>query len=128
MDAFLDCVFFFDFKPFFKKVIVNLSFYCNAFVAFLRRLFPPSSKLAYVYLFKVSRNVIVSSQCSTANYILNCTVFILELLFLPRKGYKTITVTEKIHKDIKKRAEEANLTLKQYVEYLFAEDKAAKGA
>ena len=47
---------------------------------------------------------------------------------MPRKGYKTITVTEKIHEDIKKRAEEANLTLRAYVEYLFANDKAAKDA
>jgi hypothetical protein len=46
--------------------------------------------------------------------------------FLPRKGYKTITVTDKVHGDIKKRAEETNRTLKEYVEYLFANDKVVK--
>jgi hypothetical protein len=43
---------------------------------------------------------------------------------LPRKGYKTITVTEKIHEIIQKQAKEANLTLKEYVEYLLAQEKA----
>jgi hypothetical protein len=46
--------------------------------------------------------------------------------FLPRKGYKCITVNEKIHEDIKKRAQESNRTLKEYVEYLIAKDKVAK--
>ena len=45
---------------------------------------------------------------------------------MPRKGYKTITVTEKTHVDIKKRAEETNRTMKAYVEYLCAKDKVAK--
>ena len=48
------------------------------------------------------------------------------MLVLPRKGYKCITVTEKLHEDIKKRAKETNRTLREYVEYLFAKDKAAK--
>jgi hypothetical protein len=48
------------------------------------------------------------------------------LLFLPRKGYKTITVTEKVHADIKTRANETNRTLKEYIEYLFANDTVAK--
>jgi len=48
------------------------------------------------------------------------------LLFLPRKGYKTITVTDKVHADIKKRANETNRTLKEYIEYLFANDTIAK--
>jgi hypothetical protein len=50
----------------------------------------------------------------------------LEADILPRKGYKCITVTDKVHQDIRKRAEEANLTLKEYVEYLLAKDKGAK--
>jgi hypothetical protein len=45
---------------------------------------------------------------------------------LPRKGYKCITVTEKIHGDISKRAKETNRTMKDYVEYLLAKEKAAK--
>jgi len=45
---------------------------------------------------------------------------------LPRKGYKCITVTDKVHEDIRKRAKETNLTMKQYVEFLLAKDKVAK--
>jgi hypothetical protein len=45
---------------------------------------------------------------------------------LPRKGYKCITVTEKVHEDIKKRAIETNRTMREYVEYLLAKDKTAK--
>jgi hypothetical protein len=45
---------------------------------------------------------------------------------LPRKGYKCITVTEKVHEEIRKRAEETNRTMREYVEYLFAKDKVAK--
>ena len=37
MNAFLDGVFFFDFEPFLKEVIVNLSFHGYAFVALFRR-------------------------------------------------------------------------------------------
>jgi len=48
------------------------------------------------------------------------------LLFLPRKGYKTITLTDKVHADIKKRAIETNRTLKEYIEYLFANNTLAK--
>jgi hypothetical protein len=45
---------------------------------------------------------------------------------LPRKGYKCITITEKVHEDIKKRAIETNRTMREYVEYLLAKDKTAK--
>jgi hypothetical protein len=45
---------------------------------------------------------------------------------LPRKGYKCITVTEKVHEEIKKKAEETNQTMREYVEYLIAKDKASK--
>ena len=48
------------------------------------------------------------------------------MVVLPRKGYKCITVTDKVHEDIRKRAEETNLTMKEYLEYLLAKDKAAK--
>jgi hypothetical protein len=45
---------------------------------------------------------------------------------LPRKGYKCITVTDKVHEDIKKRAKETNRTIREYVEYLLAKDKTTK--
>jgi len=45
---------------------------------------------------------------------------------LPRKGYKCITVTEKIHQEISKRAKESNRTIKEYVEFLLANQKATK--
>jgi len=45
---------------------------------------------------------------------------------LPRKGYKCITVTDKVHEEVKKRAKETKRTMRQYVEYLLAKDKASK--
>lgn len=45
---------------------------------------------------------------------------------MPRKGFKCITVTDKVHQDIKKRAKETNRSLREYVEYLLAKDKVAK--
>ena len=45
---------------------------------------------------------------------------------MPHKGYKCITVTDKVHEDIKKRAHETNRNLREYVEYLLAKDKVAK--
>jgi len=45
---------------------------------------------------------------------------------LPRKGYKCITVTDKVHAEIRKRARETNRNMKEYLEYLLAKDKAAK--
>ena len=45
---------------------------------------------------------------------------------MPRKGYKCITVTEKVHGDIRKRAKETNRTIREYIEYLLAKEKAAK--
>jgi len=49
-----------------------------------------------------------------------------EVGLLPRKGDKCITVNEKIHEDIKKRAQETNRTIKDYVEYLLAKDKVSR--
>jgi len=43
---------------------------------------------------------------------------------LPRKGFKCITVTDKVHEDLKKKAKETNRTLREYVEYLIKKDKA----
>ncbi|MGD0072246.1 MAG: hypothetical protein ABSB71_11890 [Candidatus Bathyarchaeia archaeon] len=45
---------------------------------------------------------------------------------MPRKGYKSITVTKKVHEVIKKRSKETNRTIREYVEYLLAKDKTAK--
>jgi hypothetical protein len=45
---------------------------------------------------------------------------------LPRKGYKCITVTDKIHEEIRKKAKETNRTIREYVEYLLAKDKTLK--
>lgn len=45
---------------------------------------------------------------------------------MPRKGYKCITVTEKVHQDLKKRARETDRTIREYVEYLLAKDKSSR--
>lgn len=45
---------------------------------------------------------------------------------MPRKGYKCITINEKTHEAIKKRAKESNRNIREYVEDLLAKDKAAK--
>lgn len=45
---------------------------------------------------------------------------------MPRKGYKCITVNEKVHEDVKKRAQDSNLTIKEYIEQLVLKDKSAK--
>jgi hypothetical protein len=56
-----------------------------------------------------------------------CTVkYREEIGLLPRKGYKCITVTERIHEDIRKRASETNRTMKEYIEYLLTKEKTAK--
>jgi hypothetical protein len=45
---------------------------------------------------------------------------------LPRKGYKCITVTEKLHEEIRKRAQANNLNMKEYIEQLMANEKVTK--
>ncbi|MGD0449597.1 MAG: hypothetical protein ABSA79_00900 [Candidatus Bathyarchaeia archaeon] len=45
---------------------------------------------------------------------------------MPRRGYKCITVSDKVHEDIKKRAKETNRTIREYVEYLLSKDKVGK--
>ena len=45
---------------------------------------------------------------------------------MPRKGYKCVTVTDKVHEDLRKRAKESNRTMREYVEYLLAKDKVTK--
>ncbi len=50
-----------------------------------------------------------------------------EMKLLPRKGYKCITVTDSLHQDIKKRAQQTNLTIKEYIEQLMAKEKTKEG-
>jgi hypothetical protein len=45
---------------------------------------------------------------------------------LPRKGYKCITVKEKLHEEIRKKSKEANLNMKEYIEYLMTKEKGSK--
>jgi hypothetical protein len=45
---------------------------------------------------------------------------------LPRKGYKCITIKEKLHEEIRKKSKEANLNMKEYIEYLMTKEKASK--
>ena len=48
------------------------------------------------------------------------------LVILPRKGYKCLTVSDKVHEDIKNRAKESKRNMREYVEYLLAKEKVAK--
>ena len=125
MDAFFYGVFVFDFEPFVKKVVVHLGLHSDAFVAFFWRLCFPlfsHSNRTYIYLRfkKVSGDLpLIIYYLSTVKYGRRCGL-------LPRKGYKCITVTEKLHEDIKKRANETNRNMKEYIEYLMAHEKTSK--
>jgi len=44
---------------------------------------------------------------------------------LPRKGYKCITIRDKLHEEIRKKSKEANLNMKEYIEYLMTKEKAS---
>jgi hypothetical protein len=46
---------------------------------------------------------------------------------MPRKGYKCITVTEKTHKEICKRASETDRTMKEYIENLIEKENMPEG-
>ncbi len=60
-------------------------------------------------------------------YILDTSVkYWMQVVFLPRKGYKCITIGEELHATIKKRAQETNRTMKEYVEYLLTKEKTVK--
>jgi hypothetical protein len=50
------------------------------------------------------------------------------LIFLPRKGYKCITIRDKLHEEIRKKSKEANLNMKEYIEYLMKKEKTIKTA
>jgi hypothetical protein len=45
---------------------------------------------------------------------------------LPRKGYKCITVSEKIHAEISKKAKDSHVTMREYIEHLMAKEKGTK--
>ena len=61
-------------------------------------------------------------------YISQFSKILEEVDTLPRKGYKCITVDEKLHANIKKRAKETNRTIREYVEYLLAKEKTTKNS
>jgi hypothetical protein len=125
VDPFFYGVFVFNFEPFVKKVVVHLSLHSDAFVAFFGRLCFPlfsHSNRTYIYL----RFKKVSGDLPLIIYYLSTVKYGRRHGLLPRKGYKCITVTEKLHEDIKKRANETNRTMKEYVEYLMAHEKTFK--
>lgn len=45
---------------------------------------------------------------------------------MPRKGYKCITVPERVHQEISRRANASNQTMIKYVEYLLERENASK--
>ena len=124
MDASFYGVFFFDFEPFGEEVIVDLSLHSDAFIAFFRRLMFPlnHSNRTYIYL----RFKTVVADLPLIIYYLSTVKYGRRMGLLPRKGYKCITVTEKLHGEIRKRAQANNLNMKEYIEQLMANEKAAK--
>jgi hypothetical protein len=46
---------------------------------------------------------------------------------LPRKGYKCLTVSEKTHKEIRKKTAENKRTIKDYIESLIQNDITKEG-
>ena len=124
MDTSFYGVFFFDFEPFGEEVIVDLSLHSDAFVAFFRRFVLPlnHSNRTYIYL----RFKTVVADLPLIIYYLSTVKYGRRMGLLPRKGYKCITVTEKLHGEIRKRAQVNNLNMKEYIEQLMANEKAAK--
>ncbi len=45
---------------------------------------------------------------------------------VPRAGYRTISVTEKIYQYVKKKAEETHRTIPEYIEHLIEKEKVSK--
>lgn len=43
-----------------------------------------------------------------------------------KNGYRSITIAKETHDNLKKRAKEANCTIREYVECLVAKDKSVK--
>jgi hypothetical protein len=125
VDAFFYSVVVFDFEPFVKKVVVDVSLNSDALVAFFRRLcFPLLSNSIRTYIYLRFKNV--SGCLPLIIYYLSTVKYGRRLGLLPRKGYKCITVTEKLHEDIKKKADETNRNMKEYIEFLMAQEKAKK--
>ncbi|XES77596.1 MAG: hypothetical protein ACBZ72_01660 [Candidatus Bathyarchaeia archaeon] len=45
---------------------------------------------------------------------------------LPRKGYRTICVTDKVYQNVQKKAKETNRTIPEYINYLLEKDDKQK--
>jgi hypothetical protein len=86
--------------------------------------FPLFSHSIRTYIYLRFKNV--SGCLPLIIYYLSTVKYGRRLSLLPRKGYKCITVTEKLHGDIKKKADETNRTMKEYIEYLMTHEKANK--
>jgi hypothetical protein len=43
-----------------------------------------------------------------------------ETRLLSRKEYKCITIRDKVHEEIRRKSKEANLNMKEYIEYVMA--------
>jgi predicted CopG family antitoxin len=46
---------------------------------------------------------------------------------MARQGYKTITMSEEIHTELKKRADEGHRTISKEIEYLLDQEKVCAG-
>jgi hypothetical protein len=125
MDPLFYGIFFFHSEPLFEKVVIYIRLYSDAFVAFFRQLCFPLNHSIRTYIYLRFKNV--SGNLPLIIYYLSTVKYGRRIGLLPRKGYKCITVTEKLHEDIKKRAQATNRTMKEYIEYLMANEKSAKG-
>jgi hypothetical protein len=47
---------------------------------------------------------------------------------VPREGYRTISVTNEVYQYVKRRAEETNRTIPEYIKHLIEKEKGAKEA
>ncbi len=45
---------------------------------------------------------------------------------MPREGYRTVCVTDEVYRYIKKKAEESNRTIPEYIKHLIEAEEAAK--
>jgi predicted CopG family antitoxin len=46
---------------------------------------------------------------------------------VPRKGYRTICVTDEVYDTIQKKAKETNRTIPEYIKHLMEKDNSPKG-
>ncbi len=48
------------------------------------------------------------------------------VLRVPRKGYRTICVTDEVYNSIQKKAKDTNRTIPEYIKHLLEKDSAPK--